>query len=384
MLRKFVPADERALLWLRPSPLYVVVRPLWALVTIAAATGAMWFGAMALDATDLATRTTWLGAALAGLVLLWEMVEWFSRLYVLTERRMICVAGVLRQGVADVPLRNVRNIVLVRGPVERLLRLGTLGAATAGTDGYELVWVMLSRPAEVLRTVRTAVDSVGGGGLEEARVSASSAVPVLSRHPLVIGLTGGVGAGKSEVARLLGEHGFRVIDSDKEAKAALDRPEVREELVKWWGEQVLRSDGTIDRRAVANIVFSDEAERTRLEQLVHPLVKADRAAFVDRAAREGKKGVVVDAPLLLEAGSDKECDVVVFVDSTPELRLARVRATRGWDQAELARRENAQLPLEEKRRRSDEVVVNDTTPEDLRQRVLELVGRLATRSKRVR
>jgi dephospho-CoA kinase len=182
------------------------------------------------------------------------------------------------------------------------------------------------------------------------------------------------------VARLFAEHGYVVIDSDKEAKAALDRPLVREELVKWWGKGVLGADGRIDRRAVAGIVFSDANERMRLEQLVHPLVKATRTEMVERAAREGRPGVIVDAPLLLEAGIDKECDVVVFVDSPREQRLARVRDSRGWDEAEMQRREKAQIPLEEKRGRSDEVIVNDATPEVLRHRLDRIVKKLATRT----
>jgi dephospho-CoA kinase len=89
---------------------------------------------------------------------------------------------------------------------------------------------------------------------------------------------------------------------------------------------------------------------------------------------------MVDAPLLLEAGIDKECDLVMFVDSPREQRLARVKATRGWDEEEMVRREKAQIPLEEKRARSDEVVVNDATPDVLRHRVDELVKKLATRT----
>jgi dephospho-CoA kinase len=378
ILRKYVPADERVVLWLRPSLLFIVIRPRWVLVTIAAAAGAVWFGARALDLPVLGSRAVSIGAALIALVSVWQFIEWLSRLYVLTDRRLLSIAGVLNQNVADVPLRNVRNLVVVRGLIERLTGLGTLGAASAGTDGYELVWLLLARPDSVLATVRQHVEAAGvPSGIAETMTNVPR-ITSASKRPIVVGLTGGIGAGKSEVAHLLAGHGYVVIDSDKEAKAALDRPDVREELVKWWGPRVLTAEGRADRRAVASIVFSDPAERARLEQLVHPLVKADRGSLIERAARETRPGVVVDAPLLLEAGSDKECDVVVFVDSPQDQRLARVQATRGWDAAEMDRREKAQLPLEEKRRRSDEVVVNDSSPQALAGRVAELVKKLET------
>jgi len=201
-------------------------------------------------------------------------------------------------------------------------------------------------------------------------------------EPLVIGLTGGIGAGKSAVGQALAERGFLLVDSDKDAKAALDRPEIRAQLVEWWGAQVLSPEGTVDRKAVGGIVFGDPQQRARLEALIHPLVKAGRSELVERARREGRPGVVVDAPLLFEAGSDAECDAVLYVDAPREVRIERVSRTRGWDQAELDRRENAQLPLEEKRRRSDEVVVNDSTPEVLKHRVGEALQKLQGRPRR--
>lgn len=185
------------------------------------------------------------------------------------------------------------------------------------------------------------------------------------RRPLLIGLAGGVGSGKSAVARELEKLGCVVSDSDAEAKSSLRLPGVRDELVSWWGERVLGADGEIDRAAVASIVFSDDAERARLEGLVHPKVHAARERTVAEAAAIGAPAVVVDAPLLFEAGIDGECDAVIFVDTPRAVRLERVRATRGWDEAELARREAAQMPLEQKRKRSTEVVWNGGPPEEL-------------------
>ncbi len=187
--------------------------------------------------------------------------------------------------------------------------------------------------------------------------------------PAVIGLAGGVGAGKSQVAAILGELGCIVSDSDAQSRAALERPEVRDRLVGWWGAGVLGSDGLVDRRRIASIVFSDPEARRRLEGLVHPLIHQARAEEFTRANSAGVRAVVIDAPLLFEAGLDRECDAVIFVDSPPEVRLARVAAARGWDEAELRRREAAQLPLEEKRARCEHLVKNLGSTADLREQV---------------
>ena len=180
----------------------------------------------------------------------------------------------------------------------------------------------------------------------------------------MIGLAGGIGAGKSTVARTFADLGCHVIDSDARAKAALDRPEVRDQLVEWWGSGILTPEGRIDRAKVAGVVFGDIQQRHRLESLVHPIVRQERARMIGEARESGAKAAIVDAPLLFEAGVDAECDSVIFVDTPREQRLARVSAGRGWDEAELTRREASQLPVEEKRRRCRFVVDNaDDAPD---------------------
>lgn len=197
-----------------------------------------------------------------------------------------------------------------------------------------------------------------------------------AREPLVIGIAGGIGAGKSSVARALAALGCIVVDSDAEARAALRRPEVRDEIVEWWGRGVLDSKGEVDRGAVARIVFADPSERARLEGLVHPLIRRTREQAKEEARRAGAPAVVLDAPLLFEAGLDRECDAVIFVDAPREARLARVGRTRGWDEAEFTRREKSQAPLEEKRRRADYVVVNDGGEDELQPRIAAVFERI--------
>lgn len=189
---------------------------------------------------------------------------------------------------------------------------------------------------------------------------------------VVIGVAGGIGSGKSTVARMFGDLGCVVIDSDVEARAALLRADVVAELRQWWGEGVLDREGAVDRKAVARLVFEDAAERVRLEGLIHPLIAESRDRQVEQARREGRPGVIIDAPLLFEAGLDDACDAVVFVDCPWEERLRRVSQTRGWDERELRRREKAQIPLEEKRQKADYQVVNTGDLAALRRQVSQI------------
>lgn len=177
---------------------------------------------------------------------------------------------------------------------------------------------------------------------------------------VVVGVAGGIGSGKSALARAFERLGLVVVDADAEAKALLDRDDVRTALVDWWGAEVLGADGRVDRRAVARLVFADGEARSRLERLIHPLVVSRSREVVGAARDAGRAGVVIDAPLLFEAGLDAMCDAVVFVDAPVEVREARVAATRGWEAGELRRREAAQMDLEEKKRRSRFVVENNS------------------------
>jgi dephospho-CoA kinase len=174
----------------------------------------------------------------------------------------------------------------------------------------------------------------------------------------VIGLAGGVGAGKSAVAAILADLGCVVCNSDDMGREALHDPAIRAELVGWWGREVLNQDGEIDRAAVAAIVFNRPEELQRLELLVHPWIETRRKALFTMAPADAC-ALVIDAPLLFEAGLDAECDAVIFVDADRGTRLARVAEGRGWDEQELGKREDSQLPLDEKRTRSDYVVSNN-------------------------
>jgi len=193
----------------------------------------------------------------------------------------------------------------------------------------------------------------------------------------VIGLVGGIGAGKSAVAKILAEAGCVLSNSDEATREVLKDPEVIEILRGWWGPAVVDAEGAIDRTEVGRIVFADPEQRTRLEELLHPRIERIRGEIF-RAA-ESPRALVIDAPLLLEVGLDAECDHVIHVDAPREIRLERVRE-RGWDASELQRREAAQWALDRKRDRADHVLSNDGSLATLRTRTLDLLERLAPRS----
>src|SRR5690606_18451472 len=119
----------------------------------------------------------------------------------------------------------------------------------------------------------------------------------------ILGLLGAPGSGKSFVARQFEKLGCAVIDADALAKAALDEPAVRDQLVAWWGENILKPDGRVHRSALGRIVFNDRAELAKLEGLVHPIVAERRATLrAQHQADPAVRAIVEDVPLLLEKG----------------------------------------------------------------------------------
>lgn len=195
----------------------------------------------------------------------------------------------------------------------------------------------------------------------------------------IIGIAGGIGAGKSHVARLLERAGCCRIASDEMVRAAYTHPAVKRAVVERFGERVLDEGGRIDRKVIADIVFRNAAERQWLEALLHPVANQARVELMDQASRDPQVlAYVWDSPLLLEAKLNELCDTVVFVDAPRSDRLGRV-AERGWDDAELDRREKVQMPLDKKRAMADYQMCNaesdPATPEKVAALLEEILDR---------
>jgi dephospho-CoA kinase len=195
-------------------------------------------------------------------------------------------------------------------------------------------------------------------------------------HMTTIGLVGGVASGKSLVAKMFAELGAGLLDADRVGHDVLSHDAgVRAALRARWGEMIFAADGTIDRAKLAAIVFASDdraaAERKFLEDLLHPRIRARLEDQRRQFSAAGRRAVVLDAPLLLEAGWGPMCDVVVMVASAKDARLARARQ-RGWSEAEFARREAAQWPVEQKHRCAHVTLSNDASPDALRAAVRDI------------
>src|SRR5262245_57484192 len=203
-------------------------------------------------------------------------------------------------------------------------------------------------------------------------------LPTTHHSPKVIGLIGGIGSGKSQVARVFAERaGARVISGDALGHEALRQPEVRDQVVRRWGDAVLDAGGAVDRKKLGGIVFASPSELRALEAVVHPWITWRIREELASARRDGVPFVVLDAALLFEAGWAGLCDAVVFVDVPREARLERVVRQRGWTKEEVEARERAQMPLTEKARMAHDTLDNSGTLDDLRRQVDALLARWA-------
>ncbi|GGQ48037.1 dephospho-CoA kinase [Streptomyces flaveolus] len=196
---------------------------------------------------------------------------------------------------------------------------------------------------------------------------------------LTVGLTGGIGAGKSEVSRLLVECGAVLIDADRIARevVAPGTPGLAA-VVEAFGADVLAGDGSLDRPKLGSIVFADPAKLAALNAIVHPLVGA-RSRELEQSAAEDAV-VVHDVPLLTENGLAPLYDVVVVVDVDPATQLDRLVRLRGMTEQDAHARMAAQATREQRREIADVVIDNDVPLEELRHRVKEVWAELARRA----
>ena len=194
----------------------------------------------------------------------------------------------------------------------------------------------------------------------------------------VIGLTGGIGTGKSEVSRLLGELGAEVIEADRVAHEAYE-PGARgwREVAEAFGEGVVGADGRIDRKALGGIVFGDEQARERLNGIIHPIVRRLLKERIAELERQGTRVVVIEVPLLVEAikrqsGWTRMLDEVWVVTAPEDQAVARVQARSGLDEAAVRARIGSQATERERIEYADAIIDNGGSLEGLRREVTNL------------
>ena len=190
---------------------------------------------------------------------------------------------------------------------------------------------------------------------------------------IIIGIVGAPAGGKSTVAECLAELGATWINADKIAHEMLEKPSVKDKLVVYFGEQILAKDGKIDRSSLAELVFGDDEPHRKglnyLESVVHPLTRQQITYQIQNAPFH--QITLLDVPLLFESKWHHVCDEIWFIDAPRDKRLARAVA-RGWNEDELTKREQNQLPIEQKRAFSTRVISNDKSLIDLKDRLREI------------
>jgi len=176
----------------------------------------------------------------------------------------------------------------------------------------------------------------------------------------IIGILGGVGSGKSTVAAEFAKLGCKVIDADKIAHELLERSAVRKQIISLFGRAILNSAGKIDRRKLADIVFTNSDKLSSLNSIVHPLVLARAEQLIKQYNQQSRvKAIVLDIPLLAEVGWAERCDRLIFVDCGRQLRINRAKKTGVFDENQLKIRENFQISLDNKVNITDNMIIVD-------------------------
>ena len=194
---------------------------------------------------------------------------------------------------------------------------------------------------------------------------------------LKIGLTGGIGSGKSTVARLLAEAGIPVVDADQVARDIMEPGSpVLAEVTREFGADLLDASGALNRAELARRAFATAEATKRLNAITHPAIRAESARRLSELEKSGAAAAVYDMPLLFELGLDKSMDLNVVVDAGVAVRVARLVEKRGLDEADVRNRIARQLGDEERCERADIVLDNNGTPGQLEAQVATLVSRV--------
>lgn len=196
----------------------------------------------------------------------------------------------------------------------------------------------------------------------------------------LIGLTGGIGSGKSTVAQLLVRHGWELVDADQIARDIVEpgQPALTE-LAQAFGEDILQEDGSLDRRLLASRAFSSREKTAVLNSITHPRINEETQARFDAARQAGADFVVYDMPLLVDKGLHKDMDATIVVDVDAEERVRRLVAYRGLDEEDARRRIAAQIPDDVRRAAADFIIDNNGPRETLDEQVEEVVEKLRAR-----
>jgi dephospho-CoA kinase len=192
---------------------------------------------------------------------------------------------------------------------------------------------------------------------------------------LTIGLTGGIASGKSTVSKMLTEMGIPVIDADIEARLAVEQGETAyNDIVRYFGEDILDQDGNINREKLGSIVFHDEEKRKALNSFVHPAVRQRMLAKVERAKQDREKAIILDIPLLIEGNLQYMADKILLVYVNEETQLQRLMERNQLSEEEALARIKSQMPIDEKVKHADKVINNNGTIAETKQQLEQILA----------
>jgi len=185
---------------------------------------------------------------------------------------------------------------------------------------------------------------------------------------LLVGITGGIACGKTEVAKVFQEKGAIILSGDQIGREVVEKGgAVIEKLVRAFGETILRSDGSLDRRRLGRIAFASKESKDRLNDIIHPHLLEELRRRIQKLEEEAPEAVVViDAALIVEWGLEKELDHLIFVESKEDNKIKRLQKEKGYSEKEAVDRIKSQLPDKVKEEKVDMIIRNDRGLAELR------------------
>lgn len=193
---------------------------------------------------------------------------------------------------------------------------------------------------------------------------------------LIIGLTGSIGTGKSLIANKLKELGIPVVDADIIAREVVEPgKEAYDKIVETFGKEILHEDRTLNRKALGNIVFHDDAKRKQLNDITHPAIRKEMVRQRDEYVADGHDFVVLDIPLLYESNLTHFVDKVIVVSVEPDVQLERIMLRDNCTEKEAKARIASQIPVSEKAKKADAVIDNNGTREQSYEQLIDILSK---------
>lgn len=199
------------------------------------------------------------------------------------------------------------------------------------------------------------------------------------KRQVIIGITGGIGSGKSTVTEYISQKGFPIVDADKISKKLMDEEDTACQVIDAFGNGILDANGNVDRRKLREMVFCDKVLLQRLNSIFHPKIREGIENEIARLKKEGKDIIFLDAPLLIENKIDRMVDEVWIVSCSKETQIERVVKRDGSNRNEVDNIMKRQMPLEKKMKHADLVFQNEDSIKDLREKIEEALQDLANR-----